>query len=256
MSLPNPIDLRGKTALVTGGSRGIGRGIALRLAEAGANVAINYLRNRDAAVKVVQEIESKGVKGLALKANVGEHEQIEHLFQELQREFFTLDIMVSNAASGVLKSAMDLTLKHWRWTMDINAGSLLSLTHMAFPMMKDRGGRIIAVSSLGAVRALPDYAVVGASKGALESLVRHLAAELGPKGILVNVVSAGLVETDSLKFFPHREEMLSMTLARSPARRLVVPEDVANVVLFLCSPLATMIQGQTIVVDGGFSIVA
>jgi enoyl-[acyl-carrier protein] reductase III len=256
MTLPNPIDLTGKYALVTGGSRGIGRGIATRLAEAGAHVAINFLRNRAAAEEVVQAIESKGVKGLALKANVGEHEQIERMFGELKKEFPRLDILVSNAASGVLKSAMDLTLKHWRWTMDINAGSLLSLTHQALPMMGDRGGKIIAVSSLGAVRALPHYTVVGASKAALESLVRHLAAELGPVGINVNAVSAGVVETEALKYFPNREEMVLTTLSRTPSRRLVIPEDVANIVLFLCSPLASMIQGQTITVDGGYSIVA
>jgi enoyl-[acyl-carrier protein] reductase III len=256
MTLPNPIDLTGKYALVTGGSRGIGRGIATRLAEAGAHVAINFLRNRAAAEEVVKAIESKGVKGLALKANVGEHEQIERMFVELRKEFPRLDILVSNAASGVLKSAMDLTLKHWRWTMDINAGSLLSLTHEALPMMGDRGGKIIAVSSLGAVRALPHYTVVGASKAALESLVRHLAAELGPVGINVNAVSSGVVETEALKYFPHREEMILMTLSRTPSKRLIIPEDVANIVLFLCSPLASMIQGQTITVDGGYSIVA
>jgi enoyl-[acyl-carrier protein] reductase III len=256
MPLPNPIDLSGKYALVTGGSRGIGRGIAVRLAEAGAQVAINYLRNRAAAEETVTAIESKGVKGLALKANVGEHEQIERMFGDLKKDFPKLDILVSNAASGVLKSAMDLTLKHWRWTMDINAGSLLSLTHQALPMMGEHGGRIIAVSSLGAVRALPNYTVVGASKAALESLVRHLAAELGPRGINVNAVSSGLVETDAIKFFPHREEMVLTTLSRTPAKRLVIPQDVANIVLFLCSPLASMIQGQTITVDGGYSIVA
>lgn len=256
MPIPNPIDLSGKYALVTGGSRGIGRGIATRLAEAGAQVAINYLRNRAAAEDVVKAIESKGVKGLALKANVGEHEQIERMFGELKEEFPRLDILISNAASGVLKSAMDLTLKHWRWTMDINAGSLLSLTHQALPMMGDRGGKIIAVSSLGAVRALPHYTVVGASKAALESLVRHLASELGPFGINVNAVSSGVVETEALKYFPDREEMVLATLSRTPSKRLIIPEDVANVVLFLCSPLASMIQGQTITVDGGYSIVA
>jgi len=256
MPIPNPADLTGTYALVTGGSRGIGRGIALRLAEAGAHVAINYLRNRAAAEDTVRSIESMGGKGVAFKANVGEHEQIEKMFEALKKEFPRLDILVSNAASGVLKPAMELTLKHWRWTMDINAGSLLSLTHEALTMMEEHGGKIIAVSSLGAVRALPHYTVIGASKAALESLVRHLAAELGPKRINVNAVSAGIVETDALKFFPNREEMVLTTLRRSPAKHLVTPQDVADVVLFLCSPLASMIQGQTITVDGGYSIVA
>ena len=248
------ISLQGKVALVTGGSRGIGRAIALKLADAGAHVAINYLRQKTAANETLKAIEQRGVRALAIKANVGEHENIHHMIDEMEKEFGRVDILISNAASGVLKPAMELTERHWRWTMDINAGTLLPLAQHLVPLMGDKGGHIIAVSSLGSVRALPNYAAVGASKAALESLIRHLAAELAPKSIRVNAVSAGVVDTDALKHFPNRDEMLSFSLKKTPSGRLTTPEDVANIVLFLCSPLSSQIHGQTIIVDGGYSI--
>ncbi len=248
------INLQGQVALVTGGSRGIGRAIALRLAEAGAHVAINYLRQRTAAEETVAAIRALGRQALAIRANVGEHEAIEEMVGEIKKEFGRLDILVSNAASGVLKPALELTEKHWHWTMDINAGTLLPLTQHAVPLMGNRGGHIIAVSSLGSVRAIPNYAAVGASKAALESLVRHLALELAPQKISVNAVSAGVVDTDALSHFPNREQLLSHSAERTPTGRLTTPEDVADAVLFLCSGLSAQIQGQTIVIDGGYSI--
>lgn len=248
------LDLKGKVALVTGGSRGIGRSIAIRLAEAGAHIAINYLRNRSAANETMMEIQRNGVEALAIKANVGDYQNIENMIQQVKRTFGSLDILISNAASGVLKPALELTERHWHWTMDINAGTLLPLVKHAVPLMGTHGGTIIAVSSLGSIRAIPNYAAVGASKAALESLIRHLAAELAPKGISVNAVSAGVVDTEALKHFPNREEMLHKSIEKTPTGRLTLPDDVANVVLFLCTDLAKQIQGQTIIVDGGYSI--
>ena len=175
------------------------------------------------------------------------------MFAEIRDSYQRLDILVSNAASGVLKPAMELTTRHWNWAMDINARALLILSQYAVPMM-GQGGRIIAVSSLGAVRAVPNYTVVGASKAALESLVRHLAVELGPRGITVNTISAGVVDTDALKKFPNRAEIIEVSLARTPLGRLTTPEDVANLGLFLCSEGAAMIHGQVVVVDGGYAI--
>jgi enoyl-[acyl-carrier protein] reductase III len=243
----------GKVALITGGSRGIGRAIALRLAENGADIVVNYVRHRRDAEETVAAIEKKGVRCLAVKANVAREEDVVRMFDEIRKAYDRLDILVSNAASGVLKPAMELTPRHWNWAMDINARALLMLTQHAVPMM-ERGGRIMAVSSLGAVRAVPNYTVVGASKAALESLIRHLAVELGPRGILVNTISAGVVDTDALKKFPNRSEIIGASLARTPLGRLTTPEDVADLALFLCSGLATMIHGQTIVVDGGYAI--
>jgi len=248
------LSLKGKKALVTGGSRGIGRAIAVRLAEAGADVAINYLRQRTAANETVRMIEERGSRAIAIRANVGNHENIQHMIDEIRDKFGRLDILVSNAASGVLKPALELTERHWRWTMDINAGTLLPLTQHSMPLMEEHGGSFVAVSSLGSMRAIPNYAAVGASKAALESLIRHLAAELAPKGIHVNAVSAGVVDTDALKHFPNREQLLERSLEKTPTGRLTTPEDVANTVLFLCSDFARQIQGQTIIVDGGYSI--
>lgn len=249
------LSLTGKAALITGGSRGIGRAIAIRLAEAGVNVAINYLRQRTAADETVSLIESHGVKALAIRANVGEAENIHDMVHQVKNTFGRLDILISNAASGVLKPALELTPRHWQWTMDINAGTLLPLTQESVPLMT-HGGVIIAVSSLGSVRAIPNYSAVGASKAALESLIRHLALELAPYKIRVNAVSAGVVDTDALKHFPNRDSLLGESSKRTPTGRLTTPEDVANVVLYLCSPFAEQIQGQTIVVDGGYSILA
>ncbi len=250
------IDLSGQYVLVTGGSRGIGRAIAITLASAGANVAINYLRHVQRAADTKVEIESRGVRCLTVRGNVADPDDRERVFEQIQREFGRLDILVSNAASGVLRPAMEITPRHWQWTMDINAGTLLPLVQRSVPMMPAGSGKIIAVSSLGAIRAIPNYSAVGASKAALEALVRHLALELGPRGINVNAVSAGVVDTDALKHFPNRAEMIASTPSRTPAGRLTEPQDVADAVLFLVSPLARMIHGQTLVVDGGYSILA
>ena len=250
------IDLHGKKALVTGGSRGIGAAVAIRLAEAGADVAINYLRNKKPAEETAAAVRSKGVKALLVKGNVADDDAMEPMFAAIKESFGSLDILVSNAASGVIKPAMELTHKHWNWTMDINAAALLPLVQHASKLMGAKGGHVIAVSSLGAVRAIPNYAAVGASKAALESLVRHIAVELAPRHIRVNAVSAGVVDTDALKHFPNREQLLAESAKRTPAGRLVEPSDVADAVLWLVSPLASMVVGQTIIVDGGYSVVA
>lgn len=247
------IDLTGRKALVTGGSRGIGRAIALRLAEAGCDVAINYLRSKTPAQETAEEVAARGRRALLLKGNVAHADALDRIFDGIGEEFGRLDIIVSNAASGVIKPAMELTPRHWNWTMDINAAALLPITQKGSHLMSE-GGHVVAVSSLGAVRAIPQYAAVGASKAALESLVRHLAIELAPKGIRVNAISAGVVDTDALKHFANREMLLEESLKRTPAGRLTEPKDVADTLLFLVSPLASMMVGQTIVVDGGYSV--
>ncbi len=246
-------DLKGKVALVTGSSRGIGKAISLRLAENGVNMVVNYVRHRGDAEETAALIEEKGARCLVVKANVANDENVKEMFELIKQEYGQLDFLVSNAASGVLKPAMELDARHWNWAMDINARSLLTLAQQALPLMPP-GGRIMAVSSLGSVRAVENYTAVGASKAALESLVRHLAVELGPKGILVNTISAGAVDTEALKKFPNRQQILDTALVRTPMGRLTTPEDVADVALFLCSQLANMIHGQTVVVDGGYSI--
>jgi enoyl-[acyl-carrier protein] reductase III len=246
--------LAGKVALVTGASRGIGRAIALKLAAEGCDVAAVYFNAHDQARALCDEIAAMGRRAAPLAANVGSPESVAELFTEFSRRFSRLDIVVSNAASGVLKPAMEMTLKHWRWCMETNALALNLLAQRAAPLMRE-DGRIIAISSLGARFTLPDYAFIGASKAALESLVRSLAMELGRRrGIRVNAVSAAAVDTDALKAFPARAQMLQEFADRAALGPELTPQHLADAVFLLCLPEAAMITGQTLVVDGGFSI--
>ena len=247
------LPLAGKVALVTGAARGIGRAVAHKLAFAGCDVVVNYYNSHEEAEALCSEFKAMGRRSIAVKASVSQSDSVDELFGELRAHFDRLDIVVSNAASGVLKPALQMSLKHWRWCMETNAFALNLLAQRAAPMMAG-GGRIIALSSLGSVRAMPNYAFIGASKAALESLVRSLAQELGPSGIRVNAVSAGVVETDALAHFPNREELLASFKARTPAGPVLTPDDVAGAVYLLCLPEAGMINGHTLFVDGGFAI--
>ena len=245
--------LAGKIALVTGGTRGIGRATALKLARAGCDVSIVYHNSHDEAEVVCGEIKKLGRKSLAMQADVSDPANVAEVFATLREQFERVDIVVSNAATGVLKPAMELTLKHWRRCLETNALALNFLAQNAVPIMP-RGGRIIGLSSLGASRAIPHYAFIGASKAALEALARSLAQELGQRGICVNIVNAGLVDTDALKFFPNREQLLSEYAKRTPAGPTLTVENVADAVYLLCLPEADMITGHTLVVDGGYCI--
>src|SRR6185437_6748705 len=170
---------------------------------AGADVAVNYYNSHDEAEALCSELRALGRRAHAVQGSVGVPDSVDEMFAAIREHFDRIDIVVSNAASGVLKPVMDMGLKHWRWCMEINALAVNLLAQRAVPMMQD-GGRIIAMSSLGASRAMPDYGFIGASKAALEALVRSLAQELGPRGIRVNTVSAGVVDTDALAHFPNR----------------------------------------------------
>jgi enoyl-[acyl-carrier protein] reductase III len=234
--------------LVTGGSRGIGRAIALRFARDGATrVAIGYMRNDAAAEETAAELKAAGAEPVLVRGNITSKRVLEEV-----AALGPLDVLVHNAASGVIRPALETEEKHWDWTLGANSRALLALAQAAVPQMKP-GASIVGISSLGSQRVLPNYALVGTSKAALEALVRYLAVELAPVGIRVNAVSAGVVETGALEHFPNKEEMLEVGRA-NPVGRLVSPEDVAAAVAFLCSPGADMIRGHVLVVDGGFSL--
>jgi enoyl-[acyl-carrier protein] reductase III len=240
----------GASVFVTGGSRGIGKAIALRFARLGAaRVAIGYFRSDAAAEETAAELQALGAEPALVRGNVSSTRVAEEV-----AALGPLDALVHNAATGVIRPALETEDKHWDWTLGANARALLSLARAAVPAMP-AGSSIVAISSLGSTRVLEDYALVGTSKAALESLVRYLAVELAPRGIRVNAVSGGVVDTDALSYFPDREEMLRLG-ADNPAGRLVTPDEIAAVVTFLCSPDAEMIRGQTLVVDGGFSLPA
>jgi enoyl-[acyl-carrier protein] reductase III len=253
-----PPPFQNKIVLVTGSGRGIGRGIALYFAERGADVIVNFFRNRESAERTARDIQQVGRRVLLVKADVGDLDDLNRLFDEVTGEFGGLDILVHNAASGYNRPALEQKPKAWEWTININARALLFAAQRAVPLMQKRGaGYIVSITSAGSSRVLPDYVVVGASKAALESLTRYLGVELIGKNIHVNAVSPGVVETDALHHFASsgdREAILGKFMQDVPAGRLVTPDDVAEVVAFLCTPAAAMIVGQTLVVDGGYGL--
>jgi len=253
------LDFTGKTAVITGSGRGIGREIALHLAQRGADVVINFFRNRRPAEETAAQIRALGRCVTVIKADVGEPEGIDRLIGGAVEAFGGFDILICNAASGYNRPVLEQRIKGWDWTMNINARSVLFLAQQAAPVMQARGGgHIVSISSLGANRVLPDYVVVGASKAALEAVTRYLAVELAPLNIAVNAVSAGVVETEALRHFRalRDSDVLLKVGAETPAGRAIEPRDVANVVAFLCTPQAEMIRGQTIMVDGGYTLLA
>lgn len=250
-----------KIVLVTGSGRGIGREIALRFAAEGADLVINFFRNRQPAEETAAQIREMGRRCLVVKANVGELDDLEHLYERIGQEYDALDVLVHNAASGFNRPAMAQKPRGWEWTMNINARSLLFGAQHAAPLMsKQGGGAIVAISSLGSTRVMSEYVVVGASKAALEALVRYLGVELAPHNIRVNAVSPGMVLTDALDHFTTfrdgGDSLIFKVAAATPAGRLCTPQDVADLVAFLCTPGAAMLCGQTIVLDGGYSLLA
>jgi enoyl-[acyl-carrier protein] reductase III len=244
---------QGKVVLVTGGSRGIGRAISLKFAEEGAQVIINFFRNRDSANQTAGEVAERGGEAHLIKAHLGDVDKLNRMFEEIGEKFGRLDIFISNAASGVARSALELGVRDWQWTMDINARAFLFGAQRAAELMEGRGGKIITISSLGSTLVWAKYTMVGVSKAALEALTRYLAIELAPKNISVNTVAASAVQTEALKQFVPDNPTKTLWQA-TPAGRMVTPEDIANVVAFLCTESAYMIRGQTIIIDGGLSL--
>jgi len=248
-------DFSNKIALITGSSRGIGKTTALHFARLGADIVVNYFRKREAAEETAREIEALGRKALVVKADVGDPDDINRMFEEIDKSFGALDFLINNAASGYIRPVMEQKVKGWDWTMNINARSALFTTQKAVPLMRKRGGgAVVNLSSIGAARTLPDYVVIGASKAALEAVTRYSAVELSPDNIVVNAVSPGIIDSDAIGHSQFADLMLKIGTERTPAGRLVSPQDVANLVAFLCSPEANMIRGQVIFIDGGYMV--
>ena len=244
-----------REVLVTGGGRGIGRAIALRFAQAGARVFVSFFVNREAAEKTAHDVELAGGSAHVVQADLKEPAEIRRMFAEITQVAGRLDVLVNNAASGVLRDALALTAKHWDWVMATNARPFLLCAQEAAALMRE-GGRVISLTSLGSHRVIPGYAAVGISKAAAEAVTRYLAVELAPRGITVNTVCAGAIETDIWRAIPDGERLLEAARARTPAGALVTADAVAEVVFFLASAAAQPIQGQIIVADGGYSLLA
>ncbi len=246
---------QGKVALITGASRGIGRAIATLLAREGAHIVLNYLRNEEAARETEARLKTNGVKVITVAANVGNPKEAETLVETAGKTFGQIDILVHNAALGAFKPVSQLRMNQWDLSLDVNAKALLVLVQTALPWMEKSGGSVIALSSLGSKRYIPNYGAIGISKAALETLVHYLAVELAPRKIRVNSVSGGLVDTDATQSFPDKELVFKEVIRRTPAGRVGKPEDLAKVVAFLASDEASWIYGQTVIADGGLSLV-
>lgn len=240
--------------IVTGGTRGIGRAIALHAARSGAKVTAVYMRNDAQAAQLVDTAQSEGLSLVVLRADLTSPKGMEAVVACTSNVEDHVLSIVHCAATGVHRDALELTTRHWDWTQALNVRAFFELMRSVGNRLSV-GSSVIALSSAGAVRVVPGYAAVGSSKGALESLARHLAVEWAPRGVRVNILSPGSVMTDAWDAFPDKDARLAETIARTPMGRLVTLDEVARVAQFLLSPAAEGIVGQTIVVDGGARVV-
>lgn len=250
--------LQDQVALISGGSRGIGAATAKRLAQSGCHVAINYLTNEASAREVAEACRGYGVKTWLVKADMAEEDDIADMIDFVGEQAGRIDIVISNAASGGYRNLVKATPKNFDTAMHTNARALVILAQHAERWMvgRSRRGKIVAISSHGSHRALPAYGLIGASKAALESLVRQLAYELGPKGVNVNCVLAGLVATDATRHVETFDTLFAENQAKMllPGSEVLSAEHVAETIHFLSSPAADLIQGHTLVIDGGVSL--
>jgi NAD(P)-dependent dehydrogenase (short-subunit alcohol dehydrogenase family) len=256
------MSLKGKRALVTGGSRGIGRGIALKLAEAGAQVAIHYYVNQAAAKETLERVRKHGADGILVQADVTRMEDVHRMFAEVRQAFGSLDVFVANArpeAAQFYQKPMDITLEAWDHAMDSQAKAFLVGVRDAAALMST-GARIIAITYAPAAQrgTWQPFVAMGSAKAALESLVRYFAVALAPRGITVNSVSPGLTDDSVLNSFGQAAVDAARAWHASgwtPMGRIGTPADIGSAVALLCSPDAGWITGQLIHVDGGASLV-
>lgn len=253
MSCDSLFTLSGRI-LVTGGTRGIGRAVSLRFARAGASVTANYLRNEEAAEELKATAEQEGLSIDLCRADLTSLQGLEKIERSIHETGGSLSGLVHCAATGVHRTLSELNVRHFDWTFSLNVRAFFELMQVLMSRFSERSS-VVAISSIGAQRALPYYSLVGASKGALEALARHLAVELAPKGIRVNILAPGIVATEVWKVIPEAEVRVATAINDTPIKRLVTPEEVAWTAQFLCSQASTGIVGQTFVIDGGAAIV-
>lgn len=255
---PGGVSYRGKVALITGSSRGIGQALALLLARGGCSVVINYKKNADLAEKTRAEVEQAGGQAITVAADVEQPEDIDKLFDAARDAYGRLDFFVCNAAASSFKPILDLKQHHLDRSYAMNIRAFVLGAQRAVGMMTG-GGRIVALTSYGSIRTFPTYANLGAAKAAVEAWVRYMAAEFAPRGINVNAVNGGLIDTESCAYFYERVPgMASMdgVLEKIPKGRMGTPQEVADTIAFLLAPESEYVTGQTICVDGGLSVIA
>jgi enoyl-[acyl-carrier protein] reductase III len=252
--------LEGRVAVVTGGSRGIGLGIARRLARDGAHCAITYRKDAAAAAAAVAGLEALGVRARAEQLELGEPEQVGPAVARIAADFGRVDVLVANAAATAFRPVLEQKAHNVRRTFAISVDALVALAQAVVPLMDGRPGRIVVISGIDSFQAMGGHAVLGAAKAAAESLVRGLALELGPRGVTVNAVTPGFVPTESSTYYVTRglgldyDRAAGRLRAATPVRRLGTPEDVAALVAYLVSDAASFVTGQSIVIDGGLTI--
>jgi enoyl-[acyl-carrier protein] reductase III len=255
---PSPREgFEGKIALITGGSRGIGRELALRLAARGATPIINYRRNEEAAADTVAEIGRLGAQGRAIRADLESLDEVNELFDHIEESFGHLDYFVSNASASNFHPIMELKPHHLERTFNLNVRAFVVGTQRAARLMRG-GGRVVVLSSYGSIRTFPTYANLGSAKAAIEAWSRYMAVELGPRGINVNAVNGGIIDTDSSAYFygTGRVAPVETVIPKIPKQRLGTAAEVADCVLFLLSPSSEYVTGSTLLVDGGLTAIA
>lgn len=246
----------GRNVLVTGGSGGLGTALVRGFAAHGANVAFTYLTEGKIADQLAADVASAGGRAVVIQANLAERGGLDQIESVVAAELGELDVLVANAASGVFKPLMKATERDWNWVLGVNTLSIVLLIQRFARALESRRGNVLAMSSLGALRAIPQYGLVGASKAALEAVVRQLAAELGPDGVRVNALAPGLMETRVVDVMGVAHGALAEAAARTPLGRLVTPEEVARVAVAVTSDLFAAVNGEVLTVDGGFRSVA
>jgi NAD(P)-dependent dehydrogenase (short-subunit alcohol dehydrogenase family) len=247
----------GRIALITGGSRGIGKALALKLAARGTTPIINYRANEEAARETIASIEQLGVPGIAIRADLESVEEIESMFDEVGDRFGRIDFFVSNASASAFRSFMELKPHHLERTFNLNVRAFVIGAQRSVELMP-AGGRIVVLSSYGAIRAFPTYANLGSAKAAIEAWARSMAVELAPRGINVNAVNGGIIESDSSTYFyaTGRVPPLETVIPKIPKQRMGTVEEVADCVLFLLSPASEYVTGTSLIVDGGLTAVS
>jgi enoyl-[acyl-carrier protein] reductase III len=251
-------DFQGKAALITGGTRGLGRAIALALAGRGAIVAMNYRRNEEAAAQALAEVRKLSPRSILVKADMEDEAAVRAMVAQTASELGRLDILIANAAATAFKPLLEMKPHNLARTFNLSVGGFVAAVQEASKSMGD-GGRVVMISGIDSVRHLPGHGVLGAAKAALESMVRDFAFELGPRGITVNGINLGYIDTESARFYSSYlkddfDAFSRVCAERSALKRLPTLDEIANFVCLVCSPDASYLTAQTIMVDGGFTL--